>query len=194
MAVIKTPASGEIDAIDINLALDRGVSTTMSMNGSAERELAEVLSGQIKFSDFYDKPSAPAIVFETAPNGAGTLASPVAGDIGMLGFDGNPAALVAETSKCAQPGIKYRWLVNERMEFDLYLGHAGKKFKFTHIHEGDPLSNNYVKVFLNGTEIADITTYSFTPADHEYTIPSGTALFAIQVNRGDDSFRCFHIE
>jgi hypothetical protein len=69
MAVIPTPSSGPIDAIDINRALDRADTTTMSMNGSAERALAEVPSGQISFSDFYDKPAAGVVMTDQSSLG-----------------------------------------------------------------------------------------------------------------------------
>lgn len=72
MAVIPTPTSGEIDAIDINRALDRADTTTMSMNGSAERGLAGVSSGEISFSDFYGKPNAPTILITNRTVTGGT--------------------------------------------------------------------------------------------------------------------------
>lgn len=53
--VFDLPTSGQIAASDINEELGRSPTADFSINGAEERALAEVPSGEIKFSDFYGK-------------------------------------------------------------------------------------------------------------------------------------------
>lgn len=136
-------------------------------------------------------------IFETAPSGVGTLASPVAGDIGMLGYNGPFERVVAETVLCDQDGIRVNFFENQRIEFDLNSGHTGKKFKFTRAYQGDPNSNWWFKVYLNATEIDsidDMDARAEQTVHFEFTIPAGAALYAIEAHRADEIIRCFRID
>lgn len=53
------PSDGLIRAQDINLELNRSFNALFRIGGSEERALAQVPSGVIKFSDFYEKSSLP---------------------------------------------------------------------------------------------------------------------------------------
>jgi hypothetical protein len=57
--VFTLPTSGQIAASDINVELGRAFNAPFNLNGNAERALAGVPSGQIKFSDFYGKSNDP---------------------------------------------------------------------------------------------------------------------------------------
>lgn len=53
------PLSGTLALSDVNTELGRASTTTISMNETAVRALAEVPSGQISMSNFYGKPTPP---------------------------------------------------------------------------------------------------------------------------------------
>lgn len=81
------PASGTISASQINVELGRASNAAFDINGAAERELAEVPSGAISFSDFHGKSAFSVVRQGQAENSGG---SPVSITSVPCGADANP--------------------------------------------------------------------------------------------------------
>lgn len=62
------PSGTTISADQINIQLGRAGATTMDIGGTAERNIARVLSGQISYSDFWGKPTSITGFYFRSPN------------------------------------------------------------------------------------------------------------------------------